>query len=97
MKILSVNVGRALVRPQKKEEKTAGGIFIPGSIEAALITGEILLAGPPRVVNGDETSISMKPGFKVLFDPMGATKVKSETNEDLLVIRQEDVIAIVTE
>jgi co-chaperonin GroES (HSP10) len=95
MKVLSVNVGRALVKPQINE-KSSGGIFLAQSYEQSLVVGEVILVGPRRIVDGAETAIALRPGFRILFDRTGSTKVKAENNTDeYLIIRQEDVIALV--
>jgi len=44
--------------------------------------------------NGKRVEMDVKPGDKVLFAKYGGTEVKVE-GEDLLVLREDDVLAVV--
>lgn len=92
---LQLNDGRVLVKTQKEAEKTSGGIIIPGNAnrDETSVIGEVVTAGQTRTdVAGKPTSIEFAKGDKVLFSPLGATKIKVN-REEMLLVRHEDIIA----
>ncbi len=90
------NVGKIIVQPDSLEEKTQGGLYIPASAEreGTLRLGTSLNSANEKIVNGTPISLRIAEGEKVLFDSLGATKLKHEGKEYFL-IRVEDVIGTV--
>lgn len=89
--LLVVNVGRALVKLDPDEDKTESGLFLPGE-QTGPRKGTVMAAGAARVVDGVHTSLALEPGQRVIVDPLGATKLKVEGVE-LILVRLEDVVA----
>jgi chaperonin GroES len=86
---------RVVVKRLENEEKTAGGIVLPGSAQEKPMMGEIVAAGPGRVLdNGDKCALDVKTGDKVLFGKYSGTEVNIE-GQDLLVMREDDLLAVV--
>lgn len=86
---------RVVVKRLESEEKSAGGIVLPGSAQEKPMMGEIVAAGAGRVLdNGDKAALEVKVGDKVLFGKFAGTEVKIE-GDDLLVMREEDLFAVV--
>lgn len=86
---------RVVVKRLESEEKTSGGIVLPGSAQEKPMMGEIVAAGAGRVLdNGDKAALDVKTGDKVLFGKFAGTEIKVE-GEDYLVMREEDIFAIV--
>ncbi len=86
---------RVVVKRLDSEEKTAGGIVLPGSAQEKPMMGEIVAAGAGRVLdNGGKAALEVKVGNKVLFGKFAGTEVKID-GDDLLVMREEDIFAIV--
>ena len=86
---------RVVVKRLESEEKSAGGIVLPGSAQEKPMMGEIVAAGAGRVLdNGDKAALEVKIGDKVLFGKFAGTEVKIE-GDDLLVMREEDIFAVV--
>jgi chaperonin GroES len=80
---------------QKKKKKTAGGIVLPGSAQEKPTQGEIIATGKGKILtNGNIRSLDVKVGDKVLFDKYSSTEVKIE-GEELLMMREDDVMAVV--
>ena len=89
---INPNVGKIIVEVEKEDSKTSGGIFIPDSYKTEGVKrGKILATGPARKVDGEFTSIPLNVGDRVLFDPLGGTKLKID-GIDVLLMRQEDVL-----
>lgn len=90
---LQPNIGKVIVKIEKEDEKTAGGIFIPGSVEMNSVRkAKVVCVGLERLVDGVKTSITLCEGDKVLIDPLGGVKLKLN-GEDVVLLRQEDVLA----
>lgn len=90
---VSVNVGRVLVRVDEYG-KTDSGLFIPQSAEEGMSfkIGTVHAAGDPRTdASGNDVSLPLRPGARVLFDSIGGQKVTVDGRE-LLCIRGEDVV-----
>jgi chaperonin GroES len=86
---------RVVVKRLESEEKTAGGIVLPGSAQEKPIMGEIVATGAGRVLdNGDKAALDVKTGDKVLFGKFAGTEIKLE-GEDYLVMREDDIFAVV--
>ena len=86
---------RVLVRRLEQEEKTAGGIIIPDTAKEKPQQGEVLAVGSgARDESGKIVPLDVKVGDVVLFAKWGGTEVKVE-GEDLLVMKESDIIAII--
>ena len=86
---------RVLVRRLEQEEKTSGGIIIPDTAKEKPQQGEVLAVGSgARDESGKIIPLDVKVGDVVLFAKWGGTEVKID-GEDLLVMKDSDLIAIV--
>jgi len=86
---------RVVVRRMEEERKSAGGIVIPDSAAEKPIQGEIVAVGKGKIMdNGDTRSLDVKVGDKVLFGKYSGTEVKLD-GEELLVMREEDIMCVV--
>ncbi|KPK39257.1 MAG: molecular chaperone GroES [Gammaproteobacteria bacterium SG8_47] len=86
---------RVIVRRMEEERKTAGGIVIPDSAAEKPIQGEVVAVGNGKILeNGEVRPLDVKAGDKVLFGKYSGTEVKVEGDE-LLVMREEDIMAVV--
>lgn len=87
---------RIVVRRLEAEERTAGGIIIPDSGKEKPSQGEVLACGPGATKDsGEIRPMQVKQGDTVLFKKWGAEEVKVD-GEDLLILKEEDVLAIVS-
>ena len=85
---------RVVVKRMEEEKTTAGGIFIPDSAKEKPAKGEILAIGEgKRADNGSIVPMRVKVGDKVLFGKYAGQEVKVD-GEDVLVMREDDIIAI---
>jgi chaperonin GroES len=81
---------RVMVKLEKNEAKTAGGIIIPDTAQEKTQQGTVVAVG-----EGDEkVKITVNPGQKVMYDKYAGTQVKIE-GEDHLILKMQDVIAII--
>ena len=85
---------RVIVKRVEEENKTAGGIVIPDSAAEKPIRGEVVAVGNGKILdNGEVRALDLKKGDKVLFGKFAGTEVKVD-GEDLLVMREDDVMAV---
>ncbi len=86
---------RVLIRRTEEERQSPGGIVIPDSATEKPIKGEVIAAGKGKVLeNGEVRPLELKAGDKVLFGKYSGTEVKVD-GEELLVMKEDDVMAII--
>ena len=86
---------RVIVRRMEEERTSAGGIVIPDSATEKPVQGEIVAVGKGKLLeNGEVRPLDVKQGDKVLFAKYGGTEIKIE-GEELLVMREEDIMGVV--
>ena len=86
MKIIPLN-DRVLVKSTVTEEKTASGLFIPQTSQEKTQIAVVEAVG-------DDESIKVKVGDKVLHDKYAGTTVKVD-GDDYLILSMGDMLAIV--
>jgi chaperonin GroES len=86
---------RVISKRMEEEKMSAGGIVIPDSAAEKPIRGEVVAAGTGKILeDGKVRPIAVKAGDKVLFGKYSGTEVKID-GEELLVMREEDLMAII--
>jgi chaperonin GroES len=84
---------RLIVRAVEEEETTASGIVLPDTAKEKPQKGKILAVGEGKVSDdGKRIPLDVKEGEEVLYSKYGGTEIKVE-GEDLLVLRESDVLA----
>ncbi|MGD8784450.1 MAG: co-chaperone GroES [Thioalkalispiraceae bacterium] len=85
---------RVIVRRMEEERTSAGGIVIPDSATEKPAQGEIIAVGNGKILdNGEVRALDVKAGDKVLFGKFAGNEVKVD-GEDLLVLREEDIMGV---
>jgi chaperonin GroES len=79
---------RVIVKLEKNEAKTAGGIIIPDTAQEKTQTGVVLEVGD------DKEAIKVKAGQKVMYDKYAGTQIKID-GEEHLILKMADIIAVV--
>ena len=86
---------RVIVKRLEEERKTASGIVIPDTAAEKPDQGEVMAVGPgKRDDNGKHIALDVKVGDKVLFGKYAGQTVKVQ-GEELLVMREEDIMGVV--
>ncbi|HQT01402.1 MAG: co-chaperone GroES [Hydrogenophilales bacterium 16-64-46] len=87
---------RVIVKRKEEERKTASGIVIPDSANTEKPDqGEILAVGAGKKDdNGKLIPLDVKVGDRVLFGKYAGQTVKVD-GEELLVMREEDIMGVV--
>lgn len=87
---------RVLVRRVEEEETTRGGIVIPDTAKDKPQEGEVIAAGKGKVnEKGRRFPLDVKEGDRVLFGKYAGSEIKID-GEELLIIREEEVLGILT-
>ncbi len=86
---------KILVRPEKEEQETKSGIFIPDTANKERPQrGEILAVGPGRLDDDGKTiKMAVKVGDLILFSKYTPTEIKVD-GEELLILSEGDVLGI---
>jgi chaperonin GroES len=79
---------RIMVKLEKNEEKSAGGIIIPDTAQEKTQQGVVVEIGD------DQDVIKVKAGQRVMYDKYAGTQVKIN-GEEHLILKMADVIAVV--
>jgi chaperonin GroES len=86
---------RVVIKRTEEDTTSAGGIVIPDSASEKPSKGEVVAVGNGKVLDsGDVRALDIKVGDKVLFGKYSGTEVKVD-NEDLLVMREDDIMAVI--
>lgn len=86
---------RVIVRRLEEERKSAGGIVIPDTAKEKPVQGEVIAVGTGKILeDGKVRPLDVKVGDKILFGKYSGTEVKVG-DEELLVMREEDIMGIV--
>jgi len=103
MATMSLNVStvkpladRVFIKISEKEEKTAGGIFLPDTAKEKPQIGEISAVGPGKLDDkGVRQPLEVKVGDKVLYSKYAGNDIKLGTEEYVL-LAEKDILAIVS-
>ena len=88
---------RVVVQPTPREEMTKSGIVLPDTAKEKPQEGQIIAVGPGRILDdGKREAIDVSEGQRVLYAKYAGTEFKID-GEDLLIISQKDILAIVEE
>ena len=84
---------RLIVQAVEEEETTASGIVLPDTAKEKPQRGKVLAVGDGKFGDDNErVPIDVNEGDEVLYSKYGGTEIKVE-GEDLLVLRESDVLA----
>ena len=88
---------RVVIQPTPREEMTKSGIVLPDTAKEKPMEGTILAVGPGKILDdGTREKMDVKAGDRVLYSKYAGTEFKVE-GDDLLIVSQKDILAIVTD
>ncbi|HZY88108.1 MAG TPA: co-chaperone GroES [Gemmataceae bacterium] len=89
---------RIVIKRFDAQEKTAGGIVLPDSARDKPQKGKVLAIGPGKLVkDGSRKPLQVKVGDTVLFTNWAGDEFKQSRGDDVLLMREEDVLAVIDE
>ena len=84
---------RLIVQASEEDEVTASGIVLPDTAKEKPQKGKVLAVGDGEVKeDGSRRPLDVKEGDEVLYSKYGGTEITVD-GEDLLVLRESDVLA----
>ncbi len=87
---------RVVIKPLEAENKTKGGIVLPDTAKEKPQEGEVVAVGKGKVSDsGQLQTPEVKPGDKVLYGKYSGTEITTKDDEELLIMKEEDILAIV--
>ena len=85
---------RVVVRRKEEEEKTAGGIVLPGNAKEKPSQGEVIAVGNGRILdNGETRALAVKVDDTVVFGQYAGNTVKVD-GEELLIMSENDIYGV---
>ena len=86
---------KIVIRRLDAEEKTPGGILLPDAAKEKPQQGRVLSVGDGRLIaGGKRVPNQVNEGDKVVFLTYAGTEV-SVDGDELLILREEDILAVV--
>ena len=86
---------RVVIEPTAREEMTKSGIVLPDTAKEKPQEGKVIAVGPGAFDNdGKRIAIDVTTGDKVLYAKYAGTEFKVDA-EDLLIVSQKDILAVV--
>ena len=87
---------RVIVRREEEEQKTAGGILLPGSAQEKPNRGEVVAVGSGRILdNGDIRAVDVNVGDVVVFGQYAGNDKIDVDGEELIILSESDIKAVV--
>lgn len=84
---------RIVVQRVEQDEKTPGGLFIPDNAKEKPQEAIVIASGPGRYENGNLVPMCVFAPSRVLIGKFAGSEITVD-GEDYVIIRQEDVLAI---
>lgn len=86
---------KILVKRSEAEEKTAGGIVLPGTAKEKPKEGKIIALGDGKLLeSGIRAKFQVKKGDKVVFTSYAGTEIDID-GEEYLLMSEDDILAII--
>ncbi|MEW5895235.1 MAG: co-chaperone GroES [Candidatus Omnitrophota bacterium] len=86
---------RVIVKPLEAQEVTKGGIVLPDTAKEKPQEGEVVAVGDGKVMdNGQKVGLTVKAGDCVLYGKYSGTEVTTKEGEEYLIMREDDILAI---
>jgi chaperonin GroES len=87
---------RVIVRREEEEQTTAGGILLPGSAQEKPNQGEVIAVGSGRILdNGDVRAVDVKVGDIVVFGQYAGNDKIDVDGEELIILSESDIKAVI--
>jgi chaperonin GroES len=87
---------RLIVKAIDEEETTASGLVLPDTAKEKPQRGKVIAVGEGKYGDDNERiPLDVQEGDEILYSKYGGTEIKVD-GEELLVLRQSDVLAKIT-
>ena len=87
---------RIVIKPLEAEAKTKGGILLPDTAKEKPQEGKVVAIGKGKTLeNGTTQAPEVKVGDKVLYGKYSGNEITTKDGEELLIMREDDILAII--
>ncbi|TRZ95322.1 co-chaperone GroES [bacterium] len=87
---------RIVAKPLEAENKTKGGIVLPDTAKEKPQEAKVVAVGRGKILeNGTVHAPEVKVGDKVLYGKYSGNEITTKEGEELLILREEDILAII--
>lgn len=87
---------RIVVKPLEAEAKSKGGILLPDTAKEKPQEGKVVAVGKGKVLeSGSVQAPEVKVGDRVLYGKYSGNEITTKEGEELLIMREEDILAII--
>ncbi len=87
---------RIVVKVLEAKEVTKGGILLPETAKEKPQEAKVIAVGKGRLTdNGQIVALEVKVGDRVLYGKYSGTEITTTDGEELLIMKEEDILAIV--
>ncbi len=87
---------RVLVKPLEAESKTKGGIVLPDTAKEKPQEAEVIAVGKGKTMeDGSLKPLEVKAGDKILYGKYSGNEITTKDGEELMIMREEDILAII--
>lgn len=87
---------KVVVKSLEKEERTNSGFILPSASQEKQQMAVVIAVGPGGVIDGKDVVMQVKEGDKILYSKYSGNEFKVD-GQELTIIRQSDILAIVEE
>jgi len=87
---------RVVVRRNEEEQKTAGGILLPGAAQEKPNQGEVIAVGAGKALDsGEVRPVSVNVGDNVVFGPYAGSNTVKVDGEELIIMNESDIFGVI--
>ena len=86
---------RVVLKQLEAEETTKSGIVLPGKEKEKPQQAEVIAVGPGGTVDGKEVKMEVKKGDHVIYSKYSGTEVKLDDDQEYIIVKQSDILAII--
>jgi len=87
---------RVVVKPLEAEAKSKGGIVLPDTAKEKPQEGKVIAVGKGKVLDsGTLQPLEVKAGDKVLYGKYSGNEITTKEGDELLIMKEEDILAII--
>lgn len=88
-------LGNRVLIKRVQAATSKGGIFLPETAKEKPREGEVVAVGPGKINKMGEIEVmDVKVGDKILFSNYAGTEVKSDNDDEYLILSQDDILAV---
>jgi chaperonin GroES len=89
---------RVLVKRQEQARTTASGLILPDSNQEKMNQGIVVAVGTGTIdENGSAQSLEVQNGDTVVFGKYSGSTIQDENGEELLILKEKEILGIITE